>query len=371
MPLLKKIGFLWSFSLLAAIIGGYYLYGLHWTWAGVLYAYLLVPLLDFLVGKDRNNVDQNAYERTVADRYFGTLLYVFVYLQYALLLWGCYVLTADLLTTGQKIGLMISIGIFAGTVINVAHELGHKKSRLATFHAKLALLSVSYLHFFIEHNRGHHVHVATPVDPATARKNQTLYAFWWQTLTGSYRSAWHIESKRLRAAGHPVWSVHNQMIWFAILPALVAVLLTAGFSGWTGHLVWTVPALFIIESLVAILLLECINYIEHYGIVRREIAPGKYERVNPLHSWNASQVVSNLILFQLQRHSDHHAYASRPYQVLRHFDESPQLPTGYSAMMLLACIPPLWFRVMNPRLERWRAQACRPEKIAAVVRQFA
>ena len=371
MSILKKLGFLWSFSLLAVILGGYYVNGMHWTWAGSFYVYLIVPLLDVLIGKDRSNVGHDAYERTLNDRYFDVLLYTFVYLQYALLIWGCYVLIADPLSLVQKIRLMINIGMFSGTIINVAHEMGHRSSRVAQFHAKLALLSVSYMHFIIEHNRGHHVHVATPSDPATSHKNQSLYAFWWQSVTGSYKSAWRIEAKLLEKAGHKCWSRQNQMLWFTALPVVLCVMLTTGFSLWAGHITWIVPLFFVVQSIVAILLLESINYIEHYGIMRRQLASGKYERVNPLHSWNASQFVSNLVLFQLQRHSDHHAYASRPYQVLRHFDESPQLPGGYALMILMAFVPPLWFAVMNPRLERWQARAYEPDEIATVVRQFA
>jgi alkane 1-monooxygenase len=371
MSLAKKLGFLWSFSLLATIVGGYYAGEGHWTWTGIVYVFVLIPLLDLVVGKDRNNVDRDAYEQVLHDRYFDALLYLFVYLHYALLLWGSYVLLTDPLTTVQQLLLMMSIGLFAGTIINVAHELGHRSSWIARFHAKFALLSVSYMHFFIEHNRGHHVHVATPADPATSHKNQPLFAFWGQSIVGSYRSAWRIESKLLAKAGHPVWSLPNEMLWFTALPFVLCVLLTAGFSAWAGYVAWVVPVFFSGQSLVAVLLLESINYIEHYGIIRREVAQGKYERVNPLHSWNASQFVSNLVLFQLQRHSDHHAYAARPYQVLRHFDESPQLPGGYPLMILLAFLPPLWFRIMNPRLERWQARACQPEEITAIVRQFA
>ena len=176
--------------------------------------------------------------------------------------------------------------------------------------------------------------------------------------------------------GHRVWSRHNGMLWFAALPVLFCVTLTAGFSLWIGYVAWIVPVFFIIQSLIAILLLESVNYIEHYGIVRREIAgvpgqPVRYERVNPLHSWNASQLVSNMILFQLQRHSDHHAYAARPYQVLRHFDESPQLPFGYALMIFISHVPPLWFRIMNPRLEQWQARAYQPGEIAKMMKQFA
>ena len=371
MPILKKLAFLWSYSLILVIVGTYYLFGPGWAFAGIVYTYIVIPVVDKLMGNDRANLDRNAYEDVLNDRYFDALIYSFVYLQYALISWGCYVLVFDKLTGWQQAGLIYSIGIFGGGIINVAHELGHRSSRVAQFHAKAALLSVSYAHFIIEHNRGHHVNVATPTDPATSRKNQTLYAFWRQTLVGSYRSAWQIETRLLAKAGHPVWSRHNAMLWFAVLPVLLALALTAVFSLWAGQLVWIVPVFFFGQSLIAILLLESVNYIEHYGIVRRELSAGRYERVNPLHSWNASQLVSNLLLFQLQRHSDHHAYASRPYQVLRHFDEAPQLPFGYTLMILISYVPPLWFRIMNPRLERWQARACQPDEIAAVVRQFA
>ena len=368
---LKKLAFLWSYSLLAVIIGSYYIGGPAYTWLGGFYVYAIIPVLDALTGKDRQNVGHDAYNDVLNDRYFDFLVYSFVYIQYALLIWGCYVLTFNEFTIGQSVRLMISIGLFGGTIINIAHELGHRSSKMAQFHAKAGLLSVSYMHFFIEHNRGHHVHVATLNDPATSRRGQSVYAFWGQSIVGSYRSAWQIERKLLAKAGHRVWSRHNTMIWFTALPVALLLVLTTVFSALAGGFVWQIPVFFVVQSLMAILLLESVNYIEHYGILRREIAPGKFERVNPLHSWNASHLVSNLVLFQLQRHSDHHAYASRPYQVLRHFDESPQLPFGYPLMILISLVPPLWFRLMDNRLDTWKARALQPDEISAVVRQFA
>jgi len=371
MNIAKKLAFLWSYSLLIIIVGSYYLGGPSWTWVGAAYVYIGVPLLDALFGKDRRNVGHDAYEDVLNDRYFDVLVYSFVYLQYALLGWGAYVLATQPLTGWQAFRLMISIGLFGGTIINIAHELGHRSSQVAQIHAKIALASVCYMHFFIEHNRGHHVHVATPQDPATSRLNQNVYSFWWQSSTGSYRSAWQIERKLLAREGQAVWSRHNNMLWFGFWPVMVCTLLTGVMSFLTGQFAWVVLVFFLVESLMAILLLESVNYIEHYGIMRREISAGRYERVNPLHSWNASNFVSNLVLFQLQRHSDHHAYAARPYQVLRHFDESPQLPFGYPLMIIMSLVPPLWFRVMNPRLQSWKVKATQPEEIAAVVRQFA
>ncbi|WP_373511596.1 alkane 1-monooxygenase [Persicitalea sp.] len=371
MKLTKKISFLASYSLVLVIVGSYYLGGAAWTFAGVVFAYVVIPLLDEWLGRDPNNVLKSEFDQLTQDRYFDVLVYSHVYIQYGLLFWGSYVLTFDPLTASQAIGLIVSLGVYASSIINVAHELGHRSLPVTQFHARLALLSVSYMHFVIEHNRGHHVHVATPSDPATSHKNQTVYAFWRQSVLGGYRSAWQIEAKRLERVGQPTWSVANEMIGFALLPLLLVTIITLLFSWLAGRIVWVVPIYFMVQSVIAFLSLECVNYIEHYGIVRREMAPGRYERVNPLHSWNANHLLSNLILFQLQRHSDHHAFAARPYQVLRHFDESPQLPFGYPVMILMSLLPPLWFSVMNPRLENWQRHAYDAEHIDEVVQQFA
>ncbi|MBO0931080.1 alkane 1-monooxygenase [Fibrella aquatilis] len=371
MPLLKKLGFLWSYSVLLVIVGGYYLGGPNWAVAGVLYVYVGIPLLDWLTGEDHSNIGHDQFDAVLNDRFFDVIVYSFVYLQYGLLGWGGYVILHDGLALWQQIALTYSIGLFGGTIINVAHELVHRSSRVALLHARLALASVCYMHWGLEHVQGHHRHVATPHDPATARRNQTMYSFWWQSLVGGYRSAWAIEKRLLAKDGKPFLSWQNQLLGFAFWPTLLCTVLTAGFSLYLGHMAWAFPLFFVGQSLVAILLLESVNYIEHYGIVRAELSPGRYERVNPLHSWNASQVVSNMVLFQLQRHSDHHAYAARPYQVLRHFDESPQLPHGYAQMILIGMVPPLWFRIMNARLDAWKAQAVDTETITKVVRQYA
>lgn len=383
MSIVKKLGFLWSYSVLAAIVGGYYLGGPNWAVAGIVYVYGVLPLLDLLLGEDHSNVPNHEIDGLLKDRFFDVLVYSFVYLQYALLIWGGYVLLHDPLAVWQKISLMVSIGLFGGTIINVAHELIHRSSAVARFHANMALASVCYLHWGLEHVHGHHRHVATPHDPATSRRGQTLYAFWWQSLVGGYRSAWQIEAGLLAKEGKKVWSFQNSMFGFALWPVLLCVALVGTFSLLQagGMLqadanLWLIPAFFVVQSLVAILLLESVNYIEHYGIVRAQLAtkpgqPVRYERVNPLHSWNASQIASNWVLFQLQRHSDHHTYAARPYQVLRHFDESPQLPHGYALMILIATLPPLWFRVMDPRLDAWKEQAVDADQIREAVKQFA
>ncbi|TAF66630.1 MAG: alkane 1-monooxygenase [Cytophagales bacterium] len=368
----KKLAFLWSYSLVAVILFSYYLFGGgYWTFAGLIYAYGIIPILDEIVGRDPNNVTHDQFEQLTQDIYFDILVYSMVYLQWGVLIWAGYVLTFDGLNSLQMVGLLLSIGVFNSGGINIGHELGHRKSLLAQWHSQAILMTVSYMHFFIEHNKGHHVHVATPLDPATSHKNQTVYSFWIQSIIGGWFSAWNIEKQRLERASQKVWSFRNAMIWYVILPIVLCLVLTLAYGSQSITMYWLMPVFFVMQSIIAFCSLECVNYIEHYGIVRREIAPNKYERVNPLHSWNANHFVSNLVLFQLQRHSDHHAFAARPYQVLRHFDESPQLPFGYPVMIILSMIPPLWFKVMNKRLEDWQAKAYDAEHINQVVKVFA
>jgi alkane 1-monooxygenase len=244
--------------------------------------------------------------------------------------------------------------VTGGIGITVAHELGHRTEKTEQTYSKILLMTVCYMHFFIEHNRGHHVRVATPDDPATSRKGETFYAFWWRSVTEGYLSSWHLEAERLKKKGDEFWSFSNQMIWFQILPIAFIAFFFGLFSFMQGRWVWEVPTFFFVQSFLAFSLLELVNYLEHYGMERAKLPSGQYEKVTPIHSWNASQLVSNFLLFQLQRHSDHHAYAHKRYQVLDHNEASPQLPAGYSAMIILACIPPLWFAVMDPRLSEWR-----------------
>lgn len=371
MSAFKKLGFLSIYLMILLSNGVFILTHGQFTWTGVLFAYGLVPLVDALIGKDKNNAGKEDFERLMNDRFFDGVVYSLVYVHLIQLGLAVFAILTYEMTLFQWIGYVLSLGIFAGTMINVAHELGHRSSKWAQFHAKLTLMTVCYMHFFIEHNRGHHVWVATPHDPATARKGQSLYAFWWQSVTGSFRSALTIEKRLLEKAKVPFWSVKNNMIWAVVLPLLFCGLLTALGCWQAERFAWEVIPFFFGQSLVAFLLLESVNYIEHYGIVRRETAPGKYERVNPLHSWNANHLFSNLVLFQLQRHSDHHAYASRPYQVLRHFDESPQLPFGYPLMILMSMVPPFWFSVMDRRLEQWQGYAYDSQYIEQVVREMA
>ncbi|GAB4130372.1 MAG: alkane 1-monooxygenase [Raineya sp.] len=314
-------------------------------------------MIDFLAGVDKQNFAKEEEKQVVEEGYYRFVLYLWAFLQVGLLFWACYIIANETMTRSEVVGFLLStMTVLGGIGITVAHELGHKNSKIDQFLAKIILNTVFYRHFFIEHNRGHHVHVATPLDPATSRKNQNFYAFWWQSVSGSIRSAWNLEKKRLERKGKSVWSFENEMWACLFQPLGLMLLLTGVFSYWNGEFVWRVPLFYFGQSILSFSLLEAVNYIEHYGITRRKLHNGKYERVEHLHSWNASHLISNFFLFQLQRHSDHHAYANRPYQILRHFEDSPQLPAGYPTMIITALLPPLWFAIMNKRLETWQEQ---------------
>lgn len=211
--------------------------------------------------------------------------------------------------------------------------------------AKMLLLTSLNMHFFIEHNRGHHRRVATEEDPASARRGEPLYLFWWRSIRDSYRSAWQLEAKRLDKSGQQWFSLRNEMLVFQLVQVAFVLLIALVFGP-------KAALCFIAAAIMGILLLETINYIEHYGLRRQLTESGRYERVMPMHSWNSNHMIGRMTLFELSRHSDHHFRASRKYPVLRHHEDSPQMPTGYPGMMLLACVPPLWFRVMHPRLAR-------------------
>jgi alkane 1-monooxygenase len=354
--ILRKIGFFTAFIIPLLIVTGYFIGG--WgNYLTIAFSFIFLPVIDQFCGVDTANVPENAVQKVSNDYFYRFVTYIWTFFQIGFLAWGCYVITAGKINTlTEWIGFVLSFSLMTGGIgITVAHELGHKKEKIERFYSKLLLMTVSYMHFYIEHNRGHHVLVATPDDPATARKNESFYAFWFRSVFGGYVHAWRIENDRVnRKHGHWIHS-SNEMIWFTFLPFLLCLILTAGVSVMVNRIAWEVPVFFFAQSFLAFTLLELVNYVEHYGIMRRELSPGKYERVNPLHSWNASHLLSNFFLFQLQRHSDHHAYAHKRYQVLNHYEESPQLPYGYPTMILLALVPPLWFSMMNQRLDQWKS----------------
>ncbi len=366
MKAFKKIGFFTALILPALTIAGFYLGG-WWNFLTISFVFLGITSIDYVIGIDKENIEEKKAKIIGEELYYRFVTYIWTFMQVAFLFWGAYAISSGRINTlFEWIGFTVGFSLVTGGIgITVAHELGHKKSSLEQFYSKLILMTVCYMHFYIEHNRGHHVQVATPADPATARKDENFYSFWFRSVFNSYTHAWQLENESLSRQGNSLFSLKNEMIWFTILPILFCATLTFIFSYVNGRIVWEVPLFFFVQSVVGFSLLELVNYIEHYGIVRKLTSNGKYERVNPLHSWNASHLISNFFLFQLQRHSDHHANAIKRYQVLNHYDESPQLPFGYPTMILIALLPPLWFACMNPLLGEWKGKVYNHAAVAA------
>ncbi len=314
----------------------------------VLVSFILIPLLELIVAADMSNIDAAEEEMAKADRVYDWLLYLVVPLQYILLFTFLQSMTDPSLATMDKVSRVMVMGLLCGIMgINVGHELGHRVNSTEQFLAKSLLLTSLYMHFFIEHNRGHHKHVGTPNDPSTARRNESLYAFWFRSITGVYGKAWKIALEEQHKKGRAIFQ--NEMLQFQVIELLFCVAIRLYFG-------MAVLGYFLLAALMGILLLETVNYIEHYGLVRNSLGNGKYERAMPEHSWNSNHPVGRLMLFELSRHSDHHYLASRKYQVLRNHDNSPQLATGYPGSMLMAMVPPLWFMVMNKRIDKLKAK---------------
>ena len=320
-----------------------------WAFFPIIFIFGIVPILDYLIGKDPSNPDEETQVPVLSEeriyRWFTLAMFP---LMLAVLAFGGWVFAgwSGFGSAGQ-IGWLLSCGVIGGVIaINVGHELVHKDPKLENWTGGLLLACVTYAGFKVEHVRGHHVHVSTPEDASSSRYNQSLYDFLPKAVVRNFLAAWRLEAEYLQRKGKKVLSKDNELIWWYAFSLLLAGIAFALF-GWMGVL------FFFAQSLFAGLTLEVINYIEHYGLHRRVLDNGRFERVTPAHSWNSNYLLTNLFLFHLQRHSDHHAYAKRRYQVLRHYEESPQLPGGYAAMFVLAFIPPLWKAVMNPRVEAY------------------
>jgi len=327
---------------------------LAWGWAsltgfeafwffGPVLVFVVFPILDIAIGLDSSNPPDSVLKYLEQDRYYRWCTYLFIPIQYAGLVFACWLWSSGELSTLGNVGLALTMGVVGGIAINTAHELGHKRASSEKWLSRIALAQTGYGHFFIEHNRGHHVRVATPEDPASARFGESFWAFLPRTVAGSLRSAWRIEAERLDRLERSHWGLHNDVLgaW------AMTVALFAGLTIVFGPVV--LPYL-VVQAAIGFSLLEVVNYLEHYGLLRQKREDGRYERCLPEHSWNSNNVASNVLLYHLQRHSDHHANPIRRYQALRHVDEAPQLPTGYAGMIVLAWIPPLWRRVMDHRL---------------------
>jgi alkane 1-monooxygenase len=322
-----------------------------WAWATVLLAFVIIPVVEIFTRESTENVAPEKEDPRARIRFFDWLLYLNAPVVFGLVFWYLDIISHTNLSISEIAGLTLGIGIVLGANgINVAHELGHRQRRAEQFLSKLLLLPTLYQHFFIEHNRGHHKYVATDKDPASARQGQIVYVFWLRSVWGSWRSAWALERERLTKAGRPNWSWHNEMIRFTLFEAL-----------WLAGIAFVFGPAGLVAALavagLGILLLETINYVEHYGLRRRLLESGRPEPVGPGHSWNSNHELGRIFLYELTRHSDHHFKATRKYQILRHMNESPQLPFGYPTSIIIALLPPLWFAVMHPRLRKLSAAA--------------
>lgn len=359
-------------SLIFVALGMYQLTGWGaWLWLGPIVILVIVPVLDLIAGIDRSNPPDDVIDELENDKYYRWITYLFLPLQYLGFIAAFWVISHGSLSLVDNIGLAITIGYVGGIGINTAHELGHKKESHERWFSKIALAQSFYGHFYIEHNRGHHVRVSTPEDPASARVGESFYRFLPRTVGGSLASAWRLEKRRYSRRGKHPFRIGNDVLnaW------LMSLVLWGALIGWLG--VGIVPFL-LIQAVAGFSLLEVVNYMEHYGMLRQQVETAgkqRYERVRPDHSWNSNNIATNVLLYHLERHSDHHANPTRRYQALRDYQESPVLPTGYAGMIVLAIIPPVWRRVMDQRVlahydgDMSRANIC-PSKREKVLKKY-
>ncbi len=356
---IKKYGyFIYLMPLLLPALSYYWghVTGYHDFFAALtlLVVYAGVPITDLLLGKDPVNPEESQVPALSEEKFYRYLTLSCLPL-YVISLSSCAYLLVNWpeLSLFGQLAYVASMGVVGAIIaINVGHELIHKNTKLEQVFGGLLYALVSYGGFKVEHVYGHHVHVSTPEDASSSRFKQSLYNFLPKAYVGNFLNAWKIQKNRLNKKGLSLLSSQNELIWYYLVSVLVACVM-GGFFTLLGSEFLLGVGFFLLQSFVAFTALEVINYIEHYGLHREKLSNGKYQRVNIEHSWNSNYFLSNMFLFQLQRHSDHHAYAARRYQVLRHHEESPQLPFGYATMFVIALIPPLWFTIMNPRVEHY------------------
>lgn len=344
---MRRYAFALAYLYPLSVVAGYAMGGpaLFLTMLG---SFVVHPLLDALAGVDDAPRRDARDDGGLVPR---LLLWLYVPVQVGLVAWAVFAVTHRPLTTLELIGFTYAVGLTSGTIgFTIAHELVHRPHRAERCLGLVVLATVSYMHFRIEHVLGHHRRVATPDDPATARLGESVYAFIPRAVIGGVRGAWRLERRRLAHRGTAAGFVENHVLRYAAIQAAVAAAVLA-WSGAAGL------AFFLAQGAIAVIVLESVNYIEHYGLVRRRVAPGRYEPVTVRHSWNTSHRLTNWYLFNLGRHADHHVFPGRRYGELRHAGESPQLPAGYFAMGVLSLAPPLWRRVMDPRVRAWRTPA--------------
>jgi alkane 1-monooxygenase len=343
----KRRLWLWSPAVPVTFIAAAFAYAWSGQWLWLLYAPLIIhvilPVLDQTLGEDFSNPSDESVVRMETDLYYRALVWAYVPSQIIGTVLGAWLVANRSMPWYAYAALVFLVGAINGVGIGTGHELGHKKEKWDQWLSKLALAPSMYGHFFVEHNRGHHKNVATPGDPASARMGESFWAFLPRTVIGSLRSAWSLEKQRLARQGLSVWSVDNDNLqaW------AMTVVLFGALTLWLG---WPVLLFLVLQGVYAASMLESVNYVEHYGLLRAKDASGAYVRCAPEHSWNSNHIVGNLILYHLQRHSDHHANPARRYQSLRHFEEAPQLPSGYAALITVAYVPALWFALMDHRV---------------------
>ncbi len=318
-----------------------------WVFLAPIYTFGFIPLLELAFKGSPQNLSKAEEELAKDDWKYDWIVWSVVPIQFATLYYFLQRVSDPQLRSWEVVGMILAFGISCGVLgINVAHELGHRSTRYERLLSKMLLATSLYMHFYIEHNRGHHKNVSTDEDPASARVGENIYAFYFRSVKGSWLSAWHLEGMRLKNSNRNFISLYNEMLVFQLVQLLLLTLIT-----WVWG--WKVMLCFVGAAILGFLLLETVNYIEHYGLRRKKTAGGQYERVMPAHSWNSDHPVGRIMLFELTRHSDHHFMTSRKFQLLRHLEESPQMPTGYPGMMVLSLFPPLWFKVIHRTMKKY------------------
>jgi alkane 1-monooxygenase len=319
-----------------------------WSYFALVYAFVLIPVLELVIPGSEENMSKIEEDAAKKDIKYDILLWLIVPIQLGLMVFFLYRVSQPGLAWWEILGFISAFGVSCGVFgINVAHELGHRNTWHEQLMSKILLMTSMYMHFFVEHNRGHHKNVSTDEDPASSRYGETVYAFWIRSVVNSYISAWKLEIERMAKLGLPALHWKNEMVWYQVIQASVLAIIYFAFG-------WKTLLFYLATAVIGFLLLETVNYIEHYGLRRKLIDGAYYEKVQPVHSWNSNHPLGRLLLFELTRHSDHHYMASRKYQVLRHFDQSPQMPTGYPGMMVLSLFPPLWFYVMHRHIAEYK-----------------
>lgn len=311
-----------------------------------LYLYAITPLIDYFMGVDTHNPPEEVVNTMSADAYYRLIVHLFIPVSIGVFLTYIWFVGTQALPAWSIIALIIGIGGASGGVMTMTHELGHKNNKWDRLSAKIGNMIIGYGHFNIEHNRGHHTWVATPEDPASSRMGETIYSFAVREISGTVKRGLMHERKRLKAQGRGFWSVHNEVLQVYAVALLTFVVASAVFG---PQILWFL----IPHHMLGWYALTQANYVEHYGLLRQKKPNGRYERTQPHHSWNTNHTFSNMMLFHLQRHSDHHAHPQRPYQVLRDFEDVPSLPTGYGGCFAVAAFPPLWFKMMDKRVMAW------------------